>query len=122
MPTVTINGKVHTPSSGTLKKMKAKAALQAKEAAAKPKAAAKVKAKAPVPATMSDSLRNKRAANAASAPKWASGLATPATKTSTPYIDKTKKAPKPAKMSESIKNKRTNTAYTRGKYDPNGGL
>lgn len=68
MPTVMIAGKKHTPSSGTLKKMKAKAALEAASAKAKPKAAAKAATstpaakvkKAPVPAEMSVPMRMKR--------------------------------------------------------------
>ena len=110
MPTVMINGKKHTPSSGTLKKMKARAAAEAAAKKAMPKAKAKattpkVSTKAPIPATMSDSLRNKRAANAASAPKWSSGSGptTPAKKDATPYINPKMKAPIPAKMPEGIK-------------------
>ena len=51
MPTVIINGKKHTPSSGTLKKMKRKAAMEAAAKADKPKGK---KAKAPVPRPRSD--------------------------------------------------------------------
>ena len=38
MPTVMINGKKHTPSSGTIKKMKARAAAEAAAKKAMPKA------------------------------------------------------------------------------------
>lgn len=90
MPTVMIDGKKHTPSSGTLKKMKARAAAEAaakkampKAKAATPKAANKApipatrpgksgatsKMKAPIPQEMSDNLRNKRALAVAQGPK-----------------------------------------------------
>lgn len=56
MPTVMINGKKHTPSSGTIKKMKARAAAEAAAKKAMPKAKAatpKAAMKAPIPATRS---------------------------------------------------------------------
>lgn len=56
MPTVMINGKKHTPSSGTIKKMKARAAAEAAAKKAMPKAKAampKAKKVAPIPATRS---------------------------------------------------------------------
>jgi hypothetical protein len=50
MPTVMINGKKHTPSSGTLRKMKRQA--QAEAAAKSAKSGKKTAAKtAPIPAT-----------------------------------------------------------------------
>jgi hypothetical protein len=98
MPTVMINGKKHTPSSGTLKKMKARAAAEAAAKKATPKAATpKAKTmKAPIPATRKGDGK--------------------------PQIKANVKAPIPMKMPEGIKNKRTNTMFTRGKMDPNGGL
>lgn len=55
MPTVTINGKVHTPGSNTLKKMKRKAAMEAANnktgSTPKTKKASKPKEKAPIPAS-----------------------------------------------------------------------
>ena len=93
MPTVMINGKKHTPSSGTLKKMKARAAAEAAAKKAMPKAKSATP-KAPIPAV--------RAGKSGATSKM--------------------KAPIPAKMPEGIKNKRTNTMFTRGKMDPTGGL
>jgi hypothetical protein len=101
-----INGKKHTPSSGTLKKMKARAAAEAAMAKAKPKASAMAKAKP------------KASAMAKAKPK----APVPANKYATPYVNPKIKAPIPVKMPEGIKNKRTNTMFTRGKMDPTGGL
>lgn len=84
-----INGKKHTPSSGTLKKMKAAAAAKAQ---AKPKVsskpASKVSAptkKAPMPATMSDAVRNSRANP--NAPKAAIAAASAPAKPAKPVMN-----------------------------------
>ena len=60
MPTVMINGKKHTPSSGTLKKMKRKAAMEAAAKAGKPKGKkAKAKMEAPTPRPRSERPKKK---------------------------------------------------------------
>ena len=63
MPTITINGKKHTPSSGTLKKMKRKAAMEAAAKAGKPTAdkpkGKKAKMEAPTPRPRSERPKKK---------------------------------------------------------------
>jgi hypothetical protein len=128
MPTVMINGKKHTPSSGTLKKMKARAAAEAAAKKAMPKAKAavpKAKAtmKAPVPKEMSDNMRNKRAVDVAQNPKPA--ITGNAGDRSVKPVVKSgatskMKAPIPAKMPQRIKEARMRPPPDA--YQKDGGL